>query len=227
MGNDTVKWLIIVMIICIFTGFLTPLGTTPYTYLINTMQGNTMQNISEHLPLTLINNINFIGVLMIFFAILIFTDTKIRLSDLFMFFGLLLLTFYSRRQESMFIIICAFILNKLICWMFDKYNKDGCKNVINAMCRPLGMITTIAIVLILSINVYKPKKDDHFINEKTYPVDAATYILDNLDIKNIRLYNEYNYGSYLIFRGIPVFVDSRAELYTPEFNEGVQCLMIS
>ena len=39
-GNNNVKALIIIMIICLFTGFLTPLGTTPYTYLIKTMQGH-------------------------------------------------------------------------------------------------------------------------------------------------------------------------------------------
>lgn len=83
------------------------------------------------------------------------------------------------------------------------------------------MITTISIVLILCVNMYKPKIGNHFVDEKTYPVDAATYILDNLDIQNIRIYNEYNYGSYLLFRGIPVFIDSRADLYSPEFNENV------
>ncbi len=221
MGNHNVRLLIIIMILCIFTGFLTPLGTTPYTYLVKTMQGNTTQNISEHLPLTLVNDLNFMCVLMIFFAILIFTDTKIRLSDLFMLSGLLLLTFYSRRQESMFIIICAFILNRLICSMFNKYNPNGCENTIKAISRPLLMTATIAIVLILCISMYKPKIGNHFIDERNYPVDASTYILDNLDIKNIRLYNEYNYGSYLLFRGIPVFIDSRADLYSPEFNDGV------
>lgn len=36
----------------------------------------------------------------------------------------------------------------------------------------------------------------------------------------MRTYNDYNYGSYLLYRGIPVFIDSRADLYSPEFNEG-------
>ena len=54
--NDNVKWLILVMIICLFTGLLTPLGTTPYTYLMKTMQGNTTQNINEHQPMTLAND---------------------------------------------------------------------------------------------------------------------------------------------------------------------------
>lgn len=219
-GNDNVKILIIIMIICIFTGLVTPLGATPYTYLVKTMQGNTTQNISEHLPLTLVQNLDFMCVLMVFLVILIFTDTKIKLSDLFMLGGLLILSFYTRRQVSMFVLICSLILNKLICAMFNKYNPEGCKNAIKAICRPLGMVSTIAIVLIICINMYKPKIEDKYINEASYPVDAATYILENLDIEKIRLYNEYNYGSYLLYRGIPVFIDSRADLYAPEFNEG-------
>ena len=59
---------------------------------------------------------------------------------------------------------------------------------------------------------------DKFVNEKTYPVEAANYILENLDLENMHLFNEYNYGSYLLYSGIPVFIDSRAELYTPQFN---------
>lgn len=221
-GNDNVKALIIIMIICLFTGLLTPLGTTPYTYLIKTMQGTTTHNISEHLPLTLVDNLEFMCALVLFIAILTFTDTKIRLSDLFMLGGLILLTFYTRRQFSMFTLVCVIILNRLINAMLDKYDPEGCKKAIKKMTTITGMIVTICLVLTISIIKYKPKMKNHFIDEKSYPVEAATYILDNLDINNMKLYNEYNYGSYLIFRGIPVFIDSRADLYAPEFNPGVE-----
>ena len=220
-GNDSVKLLIIIMIICLFTGLLTPLGLTPYTYLVKTMQGTTTHNISEHLPLTLVQNLDFMCALIIFISILTFTDTKIRLSDLFMLGGLVLLTFYSRRQFSMFVLVCTIILNKLICSMINKYDPEGCKKLIKRMTGILGMIITINLVLIISITSYKPKMNDSFVDESSYPVAASDYILNNLDIKNMRLYNEYNYGSYLLFRGIPVFIDSRADLYSPEFNKGV------
>ena len=220
-GNDNVKILIIIMIICLFTGLLTPLGLTPYTYLIKTMQGTTTQNISEHLPLTLIQNTEFMCALIFFIAILTFTDTKIRLCDLFMLGGLIFLTFYTRRQFSMFTLVCIIILNKLICAIFNKYDPDTCESIIKRMTKIIGMIITINLVLIISITNYKPKMKDSFIDESSYPVMAADYILNNLDIENIRLYNEYNYGSYLLYRGIPVFIDSRADLYAPEFNEGI------
>ena len=220
--NQTVKALIIIMIICLFTGLLTPLGTTPYTYLIKTMQGTTTHNINEHLPLTLVNNMEFMCALVLFIAILTFTDTKIRLSDLFMLGGLVFLTFYTRRQFSMFTLICVIILNRLINSLFDKYDPEGCKKAINKLTTITGMVVVICIVLAISIVQYKPKMKNSFIDENSYPVDAVTYILENLDINNIKLYNEYNFGSYLLFRGIPVFIDSRADLYAPEFNPGVE-----
>ena len=63
--RDNCKWLILIMVICIFTGLLTPLGNTPYTYLQKTMQGNTTQNINEHLPMTLANDTEVVCTLVI------------------------------------------------------------------------------------------------------------------------------------------------------------------
>lgn len=217
--SDHIKGLIIIMIITLFTGLLTPLGFTPYTYLIKTMQGNTTQNISEHLPLTLVNNIEFTVILILFVTLLTFTDVKIRLCDLFMLGGLTFLTFYTRRQESMFILMCSYIFIRLLNELFTKYDPEGKVALEKQMTKILGMITVTSFVLIIGIPQYGEKYKDDYINENSYPVQAAEWILDNLDIENIKLYNEYNYGSYLLFKGIPVFLDSRADLYSPEFNK--------
>ena len=82
----------------------------------------------------------------------------------------------------------------------------------------LGTIAVILLVVLMSVVQIKPKLDDKFVNPSSYPVEAAKYIKENLDLSQIRLFNEYNYGSYLLFEGIPVFIDSRADLYAPEFN---------
>ena len=57
-----------------------------------------------------------------------------------------------------------------------------------------------------------------YVDSSTYPVSACDYILENINLENARFYNEYNYGSYMLYRGIPVFIDSRADLYAPEFS---------
>lgn len=219
--NKNMKILIVVMIIALLTGFLTPLGTTPYTYLIKTMKGDTTENISEHLPLTLAENTNFVCILAIYLVVLMFTDTKIRLYDLFMLAGLLVLTFLSKRQESMFLIINSFVLIRLLNELFNNWAKEDIKKVEKWSTKLLGMITIISTSLTFSIVNYKPEIDKAYVDETSYPVMACDYILEELDLENLRLYNEYNFGSYVLFRGIPVFIDSRADLYSPEFNKDI------
>lgn len=213
-----VKYLILVMIICIFTGLLTPLGDTPYTYLPKTMQGNTMENISEHLPLTLIDDIKTMVVIVLFLLILIFTDTKIKLRDLFMIAGLVLMAFMSRRQISMFVLIGGFVFAKLLVALIDKYDKGGAEQAVNAITTIWGKIITILLAILVAFTLYRGKINNPIVSTSSYPVKACDYILENVDIENMRIFNEYNYGSYLLYRGIPVFIDSRADLYTPEFN---------
>ena len=216
--DSAIKYIILIMILCIFTGFLTPLGTTPFTYLPKTMAGNTMDNISEHLPLTLINDIKTMVVIVLFLLILIFTEIKIKLRDLFMISGLVLLAFMSRRQVSMFVLIGGFIFAKLLVALIDKYDKGGTEQAMNAITTIFGKTVTVLLGILVSFSLYKGKINDQIINESTYPVSACDYILENLNIENIKLFNEYNYGSYILYRGIPVFIDSRADLYSPEFN---------
>ena len=214
--NNNVIFLIIIMIICAFTGLLTPTGDTPYTYLYKTMQGNTTQNISEHLPITLANNTEAMCMLVIFLAIFIFTKVKIKLSDLFMVAGLCYLMLSTRRQLSMFVLICSVVLTRLIVDLINRYTKNGLKEA-EKTAQNIGVVIALTVLIgLMSYSEAKPKFDDKFVNESSYPVAACDYIVENIDLSKARFYNEYNYGSYMLFRGIPVFIDSRADLYAPE-----------
>ena len=216
--NPNVKWLILIMVICAFTGLLTPLGDTPYTYLYKTMQGNTTKNISEHVPIVLADNKDAMGMLIVFLAIFIFTKVKIRLSDLFMLAGLCYLMLSTRRQLSMFVLICSVILTRFIIQLFEIYTKDRLKEVELAVRNIMVAVSLAALMLFISYDSIKSRIDDDFVNTSAYPVAACDYILENIDMAKTRFYNEYNYGSYMLFRGIPVFIDSRADLYTPQFS---------
>ncbi len=220
--NPIAKWLIVIALIAALTGFINPTGLGAYTYTYQTYQGNTTESINEHLPVTLIESKEFLCALCLFLAILVFTDTKIKLADLFMFGGLVTLSLISRRQISMFILFCAPILVRLISDMIEKYDEKTFQKIFKLMSSAL---VSIVIILLFSIGMLgelrKMKKNNiEYVDVATYPVEAATWILENLDVANMKIYNEYNYGSYLLFRGIPVFIDSRCDLYSPEFNGG-------
>lgn len=216
--NKNVKWLIVIMIICAFTGLLTPLGDTPYTYLVKTMQGNTTKNINEHLPMTIAEQPEVLCTIIIFLSVLTFTKIKIKLSDLFMIGGLAFLMLESRRQLSMFSLIGSVILSKLIVELITCYDKELLEKINKKILHPFIIICMIVLVGWQTYDNVKTKYNDKFIDETQYPVKACDYILENIDLSKARFYNEYNYGSYMIYRGIPVFIDSRADLYAPEFS---------
>lgn len=216
--NKNVKWLILVIIICGFTGLLTPIGDTPYTYLYKTMQGNTTENINEHLPMTITNETEALCAIIVILSILTFTKTKIKLSDLFMISGLCYLMLLSRRQITMFCLIGGIIFNKEICALLELYTNKSIQKIDKILLNKVTAILAIIIVMLASNHFYQPKKNDEYIDESSYPVQACDYILQNIDLGTAKFYNEYNYGSYMIYRGIPVFIDSRADLYAPEFS---------
>ena len=156
--------------------------------------------------------------LIIYLLVLIFTDTKIRLSDLFMLAGITFLAFNSRRQVSMFALFCGPILASLISDLVSKYDSETFRKLEKWVTGWFGATVVICLCIIGCTNMLKPTLKEDYVDSNDYPVEASDWILENLDIANMRLFNEYNYGAYLLYRGIPVFIDSRCDLYSPEFN---------
>lgn len=217
--NDNIKKLFWVVVICACMGIFTPTGlTTPYTYLYKTMSGNTMQVINEHLPLDLASNQDFVAFFVMFIVVLTFIDIKIDLKHLCYYLGILYLALNARRQVSMFLVICTPILAKLIGEIFEKYAPKLQEDLIKIITNFYGKVIFATIVIIISIQDFKPKINEQYYTNQDYPIYAAEWIKENLDYKNIKLFNEYNYGSYLIYEGIPVMIDSRCDLYTPQYN---------
>ncbi len=221
--NKAIITLIVVLLLALIIGFLNPFGTGAFTYTYKIYQGNTTDSINEHLPLTLANSMEFAIMLIVLFSILILIDVKVRLSDLLMIAGTLILAFKARRQVSLVVIMCMPILAKLIADFFAKYDEKICEILKELATSVIGMIVTVGFVFLIGRNFMNDKKADEYIQTSSYPVEATNWLISYMEENNIKpeelkLYNEYNYGSYLLFRDIPVFIDSRCDLYTPEFN---------
>lgn len=177
-----------------------------------------MQVINEHLPLDLASNQDFVAFFVMFIVVLTFIDIKIDLKHLCYYLGILYLALNARRQVSMFLVICTPILAKLIGEIFEKYAPKLQEDLIKIITNFYGKVIFATIVIIISIQEFKPKLNEQYYTNQDYPIYAAEWIKENLDYKNIKLFNEYNYGSYLIYEGIPVMIDSRCDLYTPQYN---------
>ena len=225
--NKHVKTLFLVFIISLVLGLLTPIGDIPYTYFIKTMQADTMEYIDEHKPLVLFENLFVVGYLAIMLIPLIFTKVKVRLADLAMMGGLILMSFLSIRHIAFLGIIGMFYLCRLIC---NLGKIKGTKSL-DFELPWYGIFVVTVTIIGTSIFVYNINFKEEFINEDTYPVAMVDYMKENLNMDEVRLYNEYDFGSYLIYNDIPVFIDSRSDLYTKPFNNGTdifnECMKIT
>lgn len=215
--NKGFNLLLLTIIISLFAGLLTPIKDIPYTYAIKIMIGNTQDYIFEHASLVLIENPFVLIFIVTFSFIMIFTKVKIKLSDFCMICGLLLMSFISVRHVAFLLTIGMIILTKIITDLFSLNKKE----TFELYLPWTGSLVIMVVVILCSKFIYDNTSNKDYIDKDLYPIFAIDYLEKNFDLKNIKLYNDYDFGSYILFRDIPVYIDSRSDLYTKQFNNKV------
>ena len=225
--NDNSKYLVIILFLIIIGGMITPNGTFTFTYLLKLMFGDTMNYINEHLPIVVASSVEFVVFIIFTITCIGFIDSKLSLSEAFLLLGLYFMTFIGRRHLILLTLLCSPILIRMMNDFIMKNIMKGENWEKRLELTEKFLFIFFAIIAVgVSIKEYTKNLKTDYILEDTYPVEASewlnSYIEENdISKEDFHLYNEYNYGSYLLFKGIPVFIDSRAEPYSPEFNKDV------
>lgn len=221
------KNLIILMVIVLFTGLITPIHGVPYTYIYNSMFGESnfdggetsMSYVAEMQATIPAANLTFLGFTIIFIAFLAFMPGKLKAEHGFLMLGLYLMSIVSSRYSYLLVFLGAYVLCDLITQAFNMLILDDTL----AMEKFLSKRKSAIILILLSClvaGVYSIEKiQQDYVDESSYPVSAVNYIKENIDYKNMRIFNSYNNGSYLMLNDIPVFIDSRLDVYCSEFND--------
>lgn len=224
--NYNGKALIILLIIVSLTGLLTPIHGTPYTYIIKSMLGpSNFENnasidfIAEMQPIVPANNIALIVFSILFIAFLTFMPTKLKVEHGFLIAGLLIMTISSVRYVYLLVFLGSYVLTDLLSQCVKEFIPEDMESLEKICINPIGTISLILLVIIFSTSKFLIRMEDQYVDEKLYPIGATEYIKNNLDYKNMRIYNSYNNGSYLMLNDIPVFIDSRLDVYCSEFND--------
>lgn len=218
--------LIILMVIISLTGLLTPTHGTPYTYIIKSMFGQSnfdgnlsIDYINEMQPIVPIAHLSFIVFTVVLLSFLIFLPTKIKTEHGFLIAGLYVMALSSGRYVYLLVLLGAFVLNDLMTQATNLLIRDDIEALEKFFSHKFSSLVILALVSIFSTSMFLEKININYVDGKTYPVAAVEYIKENLDYKNIRIYNSYNNGSYLMLNDIPVFIDSRLDVYCSEFND--------
>lgn len=215
-----IKKLVITMVITFFTGMVTPLGNVPYMFMYNNITGLSSEYIQELQSMKLIENYSILFLISMYIGILAFTKTKLKLTDGIYVLGFTLMSLEVVRSVFYLIFIGAIILTRLLTECFKQYNVKIFERIEKEILNKKrnAMFFTFIIVSISLYGIFKQMPKE-FVDVTQYPVEATQYILENVDINNMRIYNGFNYGSYLELKGIPAFMDSRSEVYCEEFND--------
>lgn len=216
--------------------FINPYIYGIYLYTIRSMnEMNLQKRYINEWKITQIYDLKF-SLLIIIFIVFVYIFGKAKLKDILFSGSFIILALTSVRQ-IVFLpvlalpIICPYIkpaLNEFI----GKYIIDNraLKYIQFKVSFFRGNLIKNIIIIALELILIMPNVlycYDFFkdgtpifkIRTSDCPVYAVDYINKHPEIKYSHLLSHYNDSQYLIFRGIPTFVDSRADLFLPSFNK--------
>ena len=217
---DRIKKLLITMGFVILTGFITPLGLSPFTYMFKVIGGYSSEIILELQKQKITETKELLIIITCVAGILSLSKTKIKFTDICLVVGLIIMSTLAVRNMYIALVVVAFPITGLISSFLKTLNKEEMYNKIcSNINRNYGLLLIILLVSIaFSVYNYKDIYKEPYVDESSYPVEASQYIINHMDLSKIKLYNHFNFGSYLEYKGIPTFIDSRSEIYCEEFN---------
>lgn len=216
------KYLVIPIIAGAVLMFCNPFGLDGVTYSLKTL-GNTFINssIAEFQPPT-INGAVYVYLYLFFFInVYLFCKNKIKLHHLLFCYGTMLMTLMSYRHFSLFVIVSITSLG---------YVADMIKEIVSKFCHGVleekkatmrGIMIGFYILCVIGVGSQGLKaKETEYLPKDTYPHEAVAYLKEHSTPEQ-KIFNEYIWGSLLMMNDMKVFIDSRCDLYTPEYNPGV------
>lgn len=219
-NKNALKVLILTFIITFLGGLITPLGLAPYINIFKTVGEVSSDFISEMQPIIPATKPESIYILIIFIGIIGFSNTKVKLSDALFLFGFSLLSFSNIRSVYFLLFLGSFAIGNVLTNFYNEYKLGEIKldkKIYNGIC-----IIGVLIIVIISTNNLFTNMQGSYEDPELCPSGVINYIWENYEqdeIRKMRIYNGFNFGSYMEFKKLPVFMDSRAEIYLSKFND--------
>lgn len=220
------KFFLIGAILLLLTGLISPFGFNPYTFFTKVINNNDYGMIQEIAKPALYYSKYYLIIIVVYAVSAYFKLIKLSFRNFCLVLGLFLFgTMAIRNLAYSYMIIPTIYL-----YSFNKDIKLFKLDRIKTTLKKVNWNIIYVMLIIFSgyiyinlINKVDYKNYDFQINDY-YPYNSVKYLRENTDYKNIRIFNEFDYGSYIEFYDIPVFIDSRAEVYSKKFNGGIDVI---
>lgn len=210
------KVLSLAMFTCLLSGFINPYGVDNILYSLNSF-GTGTDFIGEMLPPHFGHSTGIILFiyLCLLFAVYTFFNGKTTIRFALITLGTVYMSLLSYRNFAL-LVVCSVPL--LAYYLKDFIDTDKDSKTENQF--PLNKFLVFMVSFIVANSICVLLNIRNIVLDKSIiPDKAVDYIMQNIDISEMKLYNGFNTGGYLEFRGIKPFIDSRAEVFTKNINK--------
>ena len=219
-----IRWLAVITVACFLAAVLNPNGPELWIYPFFTLGSGAMQQyIQEWQSPNFHLNIFWPFAALLGIGVFSFIVGKKRPAwiDILLFIGTGAAGLLSARHIPLFAIVASPIIAR---YLLATLEGSRLYPILSGqqtthMTGRLQVLNWLLLILGVAVAVYwtsnKTGQNEAAIAEQ-FPVMAVDY-LEESGLAESRGYNSYNWGGYLIWRGVPVYVDGRADVYGDDF----------
>ncbi len=225
--------LLVAFAVSFAAGFINPYGTKAMFYLFSSYGYSTINNyIQEMLPLTVNDSIGkavFLIVIIVFVLVKLYKAGRFETRHLLMFIGTLYLGVSSLKSLPYLTIgLMLFCASYFKDFTFSfKINEDDSKKSFDY--KKVGIVFAAMLVVCGASVFYMNSANESAVNgneasasleeeSETAQLDVIIEYLNNENAEDMCLFNGFNSGPYLEYRGVKTFMDARAELFFEKNN---------
>jgi hypothetical protein len=209
------------IILMLIFAFINPYGLDAMTYLFKSYgYAEISETVSEMLPPN-INNLTGIKVFSLIFLImliyLIYRNGKSKVRYFLLSLGTCIMALSSVRSFPFFVICGLFPL----AFYLKDFNFE-----VNVVNNKISKFRIILIACIVVLTLFVVIMDVNKVENRKFLElnEAINYLLKNEDMTNAVLYTGYNDGGLTEYKGIPSYIDPRAEVFVKK-NNGKEDIM--
>ena len=156
-------------------------------------------------------------------AALAYTRRRRDLTDVLLFFALGFLSLLSARHIPLFAVAGAPILTRYLADLKVGRLQWNLTDLPAARPPSMALVGLNWVLVALFVTAGAARVADvalrnRDVEARQYPLGALAYV-NQSGLAGKRMYNSYNWGGYLLWRGYPVFIDGRADVYMDAFMD--------
>lgn len=232
---QALKHLGIATLLCLVFSLVNPNGWHLLVYPFETLMSPAMRGfIAEWRPPNFHDPVFFPFFGMVILGVLTFMLSRRRsgISEVMLYLGVFSAAFFSLRHIPFFAMIAAPIISGHLSGMIprDQWERFFLVRLVNQKVSTIRTILWgILLVAIMGVVAFRIELGFRMIPgfiQSNFPVRAVEY-LKTAKLAERRGLHQYHWGGYLIWSGIPVFIDGRADVYGDAFLENYKGIIFN